>query len=598
MEEEIEEKRPKFTTKQKWTALRRQLFPYRRTIYFLSAAGFLSAIGNGVIPYITGKFLDTLITPENITVPALGTIPLWVVLLGAWTLIQLANSVLGWYTDLKNRRLETELEASVVSRGFSHLLTLPISFHKENRVGEITDNLSKTSWMLGRVVNTVTSLAPQFLTIAIGIVISFLINPLLAWVLLLGVAVYIVVLVRILPTTAKYQEEGFKMWSKTYGDASDAYANFQTVKQAGAEEFERTRIMAGFRDNAVPLWYRIEMAWGNLNFSQRIIVTLTQFTVFLLSVFLIADGKITIGELIAFNAYGGMILGPFVSLGGQWQTIQNGLTAVTRSELIFAAESEPYALEHAQSLKDVEGGIRFENVHFSYGEGQQEVLKGISFEAAPGDVIAFVGETGAGKSTTADLISGYYFPTQGSVQIDGVDLRMANLRELRSNIGVVPQEVVLFNTTIKDNIRYGRLDATDEEVKSAALKARADAFIDAFPKKYEQEVGERGVKLSVGQKQRVAIARAILRNPKILILDEPTSALDSETERYISASLDELMKGRTTFIIAHRLSTVRKADKIIVLKDGLIAEQGKHDELMAIKDGVYKHLYSLHVGLQ
>jgi ABC-type multidrug transport system fused ATPase/permease subunit len=213
-------------------------------------------------------------------------------------------------------------------------------------------------------------------------------------------------------------------------------------------------------------------------------------------------------------------------------------------------------------------------------------------------VIAFVGETGAGKSTSAELISGYYFANSGTVTIDGHDIRSISLRELRSQIAIVPQEVVLFNASVLDNVRYGRPDATDEEVYEAVRKAHADAFIDKFPKKYEQEVGERGIKLSVGQKQRIAIARAILRNPRILILDEPTSALDAETERYITNSLEELMQGRTTFIIAHRLSTVRQADKILVLKDGSIAEQGTHDELVAKEGGVYRHLYELNTGVK
>jgi ABC-type multidrug transport system fused ATPase/permease subunit len=197
----------------------------------------------------------------------------------------------------------------------------------------------------------------------------------------------------------------------------------------------------------------------------------------------------------------------------------------------------------------------------------------------------------------ADLISGYYFANSGVVSIDGHDIRKLNLHELRSQIGIVPQEVVLFNSTIKENISYGMPGATIDQILEAAKRAKADDFIEKFPLKYEQEVGERGVKLSVGQKQRIAIARAMLRDPRILILDEPTSALDSETEKYITASFEELMKGRTTFVIAHRLSTVRKADKILLLKDGVIAEEGKHDELMQIPDGAYRRVYELHIGL-
>ncbi|OYV26126.1 MAG: hypothetical protein B7W98_03355, partial [Parcubacteria group bacterium 20-58-5] len=256
-----------------------------------------------------------------------------------------------------------------------------------------------------------------------------------------------------------------------------------------------------------------------------------------------------------------------------------------------------YEPKNAEPLGQLKGDVGFKGVHFRYEPKGREILAGVSFEARAGQAIAFVGETGVGKSTTTELISGYYFPTEGTVEIDGHDIRRVSLTELRAHIAVVPQEVVLFNASIADNIRYGRPDASDEAVRAAAEKAHADGFIAKFQNGYEQEVGERGIKLSVGQKQRIAIARAILRNPRILILDEPTSALDPETEQYISRALEELMRGRTTFIVAHRLSTVRKADLILVLKDGKVAERGTHNELLALPGGIYRHLYELHIGL-
>ncbi len=586
-----------FTWEQKKKALWRQLRPYRGLLISLSAAEVVAALANGVVPYVTGKFFDTLVTPYSIGFTNLGSYPAWLVLLTLWAVIQLAANSISWAMDRSTRQLTTRLEAGVQATAFAHLLTLPVSFHKKQRTGEITDNVSKAGWMLGSLVNTILIIAPQFLTVVVGIIISFSIRPSLAFVLLGGVLVYIIFLIRVLPTTSRYQEEGFKMWNRAYGDAQDAYTNVQTVKQAGAEEYERERIFSGFFKQAVPLWYRMELAWSNLNFFQRIIVTLTQGVILFYSVYLIGQGVITIGDLIAFNAYAGMIMGPFVSLGHQWQTVQNGLVALARAENIFGASSEKYNPAGAVRLPHLEGRVAFEDVYFSYEPDQPEVLSGISFEADAGDVIAFVGETGVGKSTSAELISGYYFPSHGRVLIDGTDIRQVNLTDIRSQMAVVPQEVVLFNASIKDNIRYGRPEVTDAEVEAVAKKAHADGFIEKFPQKYEQEVGERGIKLSVGQKQRVAIARAMLRNPRILILDEPTSALDAETEKYISTSLDELMQGRTTFIIAHRLSTVRKADKIIVLKDGKVVEQGKHDDLIQIPDGIYRHLYELHIGL-
>lgn len=286
-----------------------------------------------------------------------------------------------------------------------------------------------------------------------------------------------------------------------------------------------------------------------------------------------------------------------MTLGHNWQIIQNGIIAIERAEKILAMPPERYRFGKKKNLSPLQGNIEFSKIVFSYKRGDP-VLKNVNFSVTAGEVVALVGESGAGKSTLVDLISGYYFPKSGNVLIDGHKTTDLDLEFLRKYIAVVPHEVVLFNDTIKMNIRHGNPSASDEEIYSAAKEAYANEFIEGFRKKYEQLVGERGVKLSVGQKQRIAIARAILRNPKILILDEPTSALDPKTERSITESLERLMKGRTTFIIAHRLSTVRKANRILVLDGGNIIEQGSHDELMKIPDGAYRHIYELHVGLR
>lgn len=593
----VEREKIYYSWQQKRHALARQLSPYWRILVGLSLLEIFLALANGVIPYITGKFIDGLVSPRLVSLPFIGTFPKWEVLIAIWLIIQLFIIVISFFADRRTRRLTTELEAGFQARAYTHLLTLPLSFFKRTRVGEITENLSRAAWMLSALTSTIVSLAPQFLTILVGIGISFFILPQLAFVLLAGILIYLIVLIAILPSTTRYQSEAFEIWNRTAGDAQDAYSNFQTVKQAGAELIEGVRIRAGFFEKAMPIWYRLERSWSNMSFAQRFVVMLTQAAIFLLSVYFINKGAITIGDLIAFNAYAGMIIGPFVQLGGQWQTLQNGLVAVARSERVFGTDPELYEPVNAVSLEPLRGDVSFSNVHFSYEKGQAEILKGISFTVRAGEVVALVGETGVGKSTTAELLSGYYFADSGTVSVDGHDIRSVNLRELREHIAVVPQEVVLFNTSIADNIRYGKPDATDAEVRQAAQKAHADSFIEKFPNDYCQEVGERGVKLSVGQKQRIAIARAMLRDPRILILDEPTSALDAETEQYITKSLEELMRGRTTFIIAHRLSTVRQANTILVLKDGLIAESGTHDDLVMAKDGIYRRLYELHVGL-
>jgi ABC-type multidrug transport system fused ATPase/permease subunit len=291
-----------------------------------------------------------------------------------------------------------------------------------------------------------------------------------------------------------------------------------------------------------------------------------------------------------------MIFGPFAIVSRNWQVIQNSMVSVERVNEYLTMPTEDTIDKNKKDLETVDGKIVFKNVHFSYKEEGVKVLNSVSFTVNAGETVALVGESGVGKSTTIQLLSGYYFPNKGTVFIDGQDISLIKRNSLRKHIAVVPQEVVLFNDTILNNIRYGNFEKNEEEIHNAARQAHADSFIERFPEKYNQLVGERGIKLSVGEKQRVAIARAILRDPKILILDEPTSALDPQTERQITNSLEKLMQGRTTFIIAHRLSTVRQADKIFVFDKGRIVEEGNHEQLLA-QNGLYKKLHDLHVGL-
>ncbi len=570
------------------------LSKYRKDIIFLSVIGILSAIGNGVIPYIAGTFFDSIITPGATIILGM-LLPTYMALLILWAVIQMATYFFDWRIQIKSEYLSNYIWLDYVAKGFGFLVNLPMSFHKKNKVGEIGNKITMAAGSLETIVGRIViDLAPQILSIVIALIITFALKPLLAAFLCVGLIIYLFAIVRNVKPLSNYQKEYYEKTSEIYGDAFDMIGNTVAIKQATAEAYEKEKLVRKSGE-ALPLWMKQVKVWGTLGLYQRLTILGTQILIFVFSVYYIHSGTMTLGELLAFNAYAAMIFGPFVTIARNWQTIQNGIINIQETEKILAMETENYSPK-GSGASVIRGDIEFDKVSFYYDEGKP-VLQDISFSVKAGDVIAFVGESGVGKSTLIDLISAYHFSTQGEVKIDGQPIKSLDLRSLRSQIAVVPQEVVLFNDTIKTNIKYGNFSASDEQMEEAAKKAHAYDFIQTFPLKWDQVVGERGIKLSVGQKQRVAIARAILRDPRILVLDEPTAALDAGSEKIITESLDKLMEGKTTFIIAHRLSTVRKADKIIVFKEGKLIESGTHGELIKIEGGEYRRLYELQIGL-
>ena len=309
--------------------------------------------------------------------------------------------------------------------------------------------------------------------------------------------------------------------------------------------------------------------------------------------YLLQNGQMLAGELISFFLYTAFIGGSIAGLGDMYGMVQRAIGASERILEILDEDQEQSANSDAQKLA-LNGNVSFENVQFTYPSRLEvEVIKGVSFGLNTGEKVALVGSSGAGKSTLIQLLMRLYPINKGAIKVDGKDIVEYDLSAFRKNIGIVPQEVILFGGSIQENIGYGKLDATFEEIKMAAQKANALDFIESFPEGFETLVGERGVKLSGGQRQRIAIARAILKDPSILILDEATSSLDAKSEKEVQDALDELMKNRTTIIIAHRLATIRKVDRIYVLEDGEIVESGDHEELSAKVGGVYENLVKL-----
>jgi ABC-type multidrug transport system fused ATPase/permease subunit len=563
------------------------LKPYRKTFIYLSALSVFSAFASSTIPYLSGRLIDSLIANQ------LG----FLFLIILWLAVKLIADSTNWIIGVKGEHLEEDIEADYIVSGVSKILDFPLRFHKSRKMGEVFDRIGRAANNLSMITARLgVDLAPEFLSIFFAFAITFSLKPRLAAILLGAMLLYILVIFRAARKVGKLFILMHRAYNKAYGDAYDAVLNVATVKQATAENYEKKKVYRNFRLRAAGFWKRIATLWQSLSFSQRVIITLTQFSIFIYSYFLIRSGELTIGQLVMFNGYAAMLFGPIVILARNWQVVQNGLVSLIRAEKILNYPPEIYVPKGAVILPELKGNIIFNKVNFYYREGKEKILDDISFKVKAGETVAIVGESGVGKTTLVDLISFYYPPTSGAILIDGKNIKKLDLRFLRTQIAVVPQEIILFNDTIGNNIHYGKFDAADDEIKNAAVLAHAAEFIEKFPKKYKQIVGERGIKLSSGQKQRVAIARALLRNPRILILDEPTSALDARSEKAIQESLEKLMVGRTTFIIAHRLSTVRKADKILVFDKGRLVETGRHEELIQNPKSIYCQLYKLQLG--
>jgi ATP-binding cassette subfamily B protein len=580
-----------------WQALGifRYLGPYRVRFGLAAAALIVSTTLGLSFPYLTGLMLDAaLLTPEARAAAG------WTASINAIALVLLATlAVQAVFSYFSTYGFSRSGECAVVDlrkETFSRLVGLPMTFFAQRRAGELSSRLSND---MAVIHDTLTGSAPQFIrqcTLLLGGITLVAVTSLPLTGLMLATFPFLVlVAILIGRRIRKYARRGQDFLAESNAVIEESLQGIANVKAFTAEDFERDRHAAHLGD------------FLNVTFNvSRLRASLISFIIFgvfgsIVAVFwhgatLMQQGEMTFGELTRFILYTMFVGGSVASFADLFGQLQRTLGATEHiRELLREIPEVPPA--PAPVLRRFRGEVVFDRVEFSYpARPETPVLRGLTLEARAGQKIALVGASGAGKSTLVSLLLRFYAPTAGRITIDGTDTATLPLAELRGNMAVVPQEVLLFAGSIADNIRYGRRGASDDEVREAARRANCHQFITTFPEGFNTLVGDRGVKLSGGQRQRIAIARALLKDPAILILDEATSSLDSESEALIQEALSELLAHRTAFLIAHRLSTVRHADRICVVADGQIRESGTHDELLALPDGTYRRLCEIQFG--
>ncbi len=564
------------------------LFPYlmefRGRVFLALAFLAVAKIANVTVPIALKFIVDHLDNPSD----ALVAVPL--ALLAGYGLLRFSAVFFGELRDAVFARVAERAMRRVSLRVFEHLHRLELGFHLSRRTGGLARDIERgtngISFLLRFMLFNILPTLLEISLVAVILLAAF--SPGFVVTVLLSVLIYIVFSVWVTEWRTRFVRESNEMDNRSNTRAIDSLMNYETVKYFGNEAYEAERYdhhLAGWE--AARMKNRLSLA--ALNSGQALVIAAAVTVMMVMAANQVVDGRMTLGDLVMVNAYMIQLFIPLNFLGFVYREIRQALVNIER--MFGLLEQPPRVVDNpnAPDLACDGGEVRFRNVCFGYGPDRR-ILHDVSFRVPAGGKLAIVGPSGAGKSTIARLLFRFYDVDSGAISIDGQDIRSVNQHSLRRCIGVVPQDTVLFNETIYFNIAYGRPGASDAEIREAARRAHLDDFIARLPLGFETVVGERGLKVSGGEKQRIAIARMLLKDPPILILDEATSSLDSASEQAILGALKEVSSRRTTLAIAHRLSTILDADHILVLEDGRVVEQGSHTALLAAR-GVYAELW-------
>lgn len=556
------------------------VLPYRRGLIGVVSLALLLAALSAVDPLLMKYLFDALEHGKGLR--SLGAIMIGLVAL------ELARGGLQAWLGVLSWDVRLGVDYTIRERVMSKLNSLPMSFHQAETIGATMNRINQG---ITGCVTAFCETAFNFLPTLLYLVLSIAAMLRMEW--RLAVAVMVIAPVPALigawaaPEQMHRERRLVERWNSIYGRFNEVLAGMMTVKGFAMEEEEKRRFMEGVREGneVVRRGVRTDNLTGTL---RTLAATAARLLALAVGGYLISRGEMTVGTLLAFLGYIGGLFGPVQGLTNTYQTVRKATVSLEAIFSILDADDVVADTPGASDVTPLRGEVEFRQVSFGYQPGSA-VLRNLSLTARPGETIALIGPSGSGKTTMVALLQRFYKLTDGAILVDGVDIRAMTQHSLRNQIGVVFQDAHLFNDTVRANIAYGRPAATQAAVEAAARAAHAHDFIMALPEGYETVVRERGSRLSGGQRQRIAIARALLKDPPILILDEATSALDTESEALIQQALKTLLRGRTALVIAHRLSTVREADRIVVIEDGAITESGNHSELLA-KGGYYASL--------